>query len=130
MTGSAAVDAGVGHRTSRDPCCSVEDMAMRSFDFAPLSRSTIGFDRMMQLFEDAARFDSGETSYPPYNIEKLGEDSYRITMAVAGLAEGGLSTTQHANSLLVAGRKKGEGTDHDLHHRLDTSAFLSRLDLA
>src|SRR5258708_8749131 len=123
MTGSAAVDAGGGDRTSRDPCCSVEDMAMRSFDFAPLSRSTIGFDRMMQLFEDAARFDSGETSYPPYNIEKLGEDSYRITMAMAGFAEGDLSTTQQANSLIVAGRKQGAGTAEYLHHGLAAHAF-------
>src|SRR5690242_2813541 len=68
-------------RPSRDPCCSLEDMAMRNLDFAPLSRSTIGFDRMLQLFEDAARLGEPENSYPPYNIEKLGEDSYRITMA-------------------------------------------------
>ncbi len=103
---------------------------MRSFDFAPLSRSTIGFDRMMQLFEDAARFDSGETSYPPYNIEKLGEDSYRITMAVAGFAEGDLSTTQQANSLIVAGRKQGEETAEYLHHGLAAHAFERRFDLA
>ncbi len=103
---------------------------MRSFDFAPLSRSTIGFDRMMQLFEDAARFDSGETSYPPYNIEKLGEDSYRITMAVAGFAEGDLSITQQANSLIVAGRKQGEETAEYLHHGLAAHAFERRFDLA
>jgi len=80
---------------------------MRSFDFTPLSRSTIGFDRMMQLFDDATRLvDEGESSYPPYNIEKLGDDSYRITMAVAGFGESDLSVTQQANSLLIAGRKR------------------------
>ena len=103
---------------------------MRSFDLTPLSRSTIGFDRMMQLFEDAVRFDSGEGSYPPYNIEKLGEDSYRITMAVAGFGEGDLSITQQANSLIVAGRKQGEEDAQYLHHGLAARAFERRFDLA
>ncbi len=103
---------------------------MRSFDLTPLSRSTIGFDRMMQLFEDAVRFDSGESSYPPYNIEKLGEDSYRITMAVAGFGEGDLSITQQANSLIVAGRKQGEEDAQYLHHGLAARAFERRFDLA
>jgi len=105
-------------------------MAMRSFDFAPLSRSTIGFDRMMQLFDDATRLDEGESSYPPYNIEKLGDDSYRITMAVAGFGESDLSVTQQANSLLVAGRKQGEENSQYLHHGLAARAFNRRFDLA
>jgi molecular chaperone IbpA len=108
---------------------------MRSVDFAPLSRSTIGFDRMLQLFEDASRLGEPETSYPPYNIEKLSEDSYRITMAVAGFAENELSITQQANSLLVAGRKSGEGKSgedgaHYLHQGLAARAFDQRFDLA
>ncbi len=103
---------------------------MRSFDFAPLSRSTIGFDRMMQLFDDATRLDEGESSYPPYNIEKLGDDSYRITMAVAGFGESDLSVTQQANSLLVAGRKQGEENSQYLHHGLAARAFNRRFDLA
>ena len=62
---------------------------MRSIDLAPLSRSTIGYDRMMQLFENASRIaDEAEVQYPPYDIAKLAEDSYRITMAVAGFGEG------------------------------------------
>jgi molecular chaperone IbpA len=106
-------------------------MAMRSFDFAPLSRSTIGFDRMMQLFDDATRLvDEGERSYPPYNIEKLGDDSYRITMAVAGFSESDLSVTQQANSLLIAGRKQGEENTAYLHHGLAARAFNRRFDLA
>jgi molecular chaperone IbpA len=104
---------------------------MRNFDFAPLSRSTIGFDRMMQLFEDATRLvDDGESSYPPYNIEKTGDDSYRITMAVAGFGESDLSITQQANSLLVAGRKQGEENTQYLHHGLAARAFNRRFDLA
>jgi molecular chaperone IbpA len=103
---------------------------MRSVDFAPLSRSTIGFDRMLQLFEDASRLGQPETSYPPYNIEKLREDSYRITMAVAGFAENELSITQQANSLLVAGRKSGKDGGHYLHHGLAARAFDQRFDLA
>src|SRR5260221_8089578 len=112
---------------SLDPCCSQEDMAMRNFDFAPLSRSTIGFDRMMQLFEDATRLvDDGEGSYPPYNIEKTGEDSYRITMAVAGFGESDLSITQQANALLIAGRKQGEEDSQYLHHRFAARALNPR----
>jgi molecular chaperone IbpA len=104
---------------------------MRNFDFAPLSRSTIGFDRMMQLFEDATRLvEDGESSYPPYNIEKLGDDSYRITMAVAGFGESDLSITQQANSLLVAGRKQGDENTQYLHHGLAARAFNRRFDLA
>jgi molecular chaperone IbpA len=104
---------------------------MRNFDFAPLSRSTIGFDRMMQLFEDATRLvDDGESSYPPYNIEKTGDDCYRITMAVAGFGEADLSVTQQANSLLVAGRKQGDENSQYLHHGLAARAFNRRFDLA
>jgi molecular chaperone IbpA len=103
---------------------------MRSVDFAPLSRSTIGFDRMMQLFEDATRVGDVESSYPPYNIEKLEDDSYRITMAVAGFAESDLSITQQANSLLVAGRRQAEDTAQYLHHGLSTRDFERRFDLA
>ncbi len=103
---------------------------MRSLDFAPLSRSTIGFDRMLQLFEDATRLGEVESAYPPYNIEKLDDDTYRITMAVAGFAENELSITQQANTLLVAGRKQGEDTAQYLHHGLASRAFDRRFDLA
>src|SRR5260221_13592593 len=106
-------------RRSLDPCCSQEDMALRNFDFAPLCRSTIGFDRMMRLFDDATRMvDNGESSYPPYNIEKTGEDSYRITMAVSGFGEADLSITHQANPLLVPRRKQGEEGGPYLEHRL------------
>ena len=106
-------------------------MVLRNFDFAPLSRSTIGFDRTMRLFDDATRMvDNGESSYPPYNIEKTGEDSYRITMAVAGFGESALSITQQANALLIAGRKQGEEDGPYLHRGLAARAFNRRFDLA
>src|SRR4030081_492553 len=68
------------------PCCSLEDMVMDRFDFSPLFRSTIGFDRLARLVDAATHVDSAALSYPPYNIEKTGEDSYRLTMAVAGVS--------------------------------------------
>ena len=57
---------------------------MDGFDFSPLFRSTIGFDRMLRLVDTATRVDSASLGYPPYNIEKTGDDAYRLTMAVAG----------------------------------------------
>ena len=68
------------------PCCSLEDMDMRSYDFSPLFRSTVGFDRLTRLVDAATRLDESAPAYPPYNIEKTGEDAYRISMAVAGFA--------------------------------------------
>lgn len=104
---------------------------MRSLDFAPLSRSTIGFDRMMQLFENAAHLvDEADTSYPPYNIEKLSEDSYRITMAVAGFGSEDLTITQQANALIVIGRKRPDGKVEYLHRGLPTQSFERHFDLA
>ena len=73
---------------------------MRTFDFSPLYRSTVGFDRLFSLLDQA------ETSaaWPPYDIEKVSEDAYRITMAVAGFAQDEIELTQHDTTLLVAGR--------------------------
>ena len=60
---------------------------MRHFDFAPLYRSTVGFDRLASILDQVMSADVGTNTYPPYNIEKTGEDAYRITLAVAGFAE-------------------------------------------
>ena len=75
---------------------------MRTFDFSPLFRSSVGFDRLAQLM-DAARDDV--PSYPPYNIERTGEDQYRITMAVAGFAENDIEITAQENALTVVGKQ-------------------------
>src|SRR5262245_65813414 len=68
----------------RTPCCSKENVVMDRFDFSPLFRSTIGFDRLTRLADAAMHVDNASLGYPPYNIEKTGEDTYRLTMAVAG----------------------------------------------
>ena len=105
---------------------------MRSFDFTPLYRATVGFDRMMNLLDTASRVDEGALSYPPYNIEKTGEDSYRIAMAVAGFSEDDLDITVKEQSLVIAGKKKqAESEDATyLHRGIATRAFERRFDLA
>ena len=80
---------------------------MTRFDFSPLFRSTVGFDRMMNTLEASAR--SGEEGYPPYNIEKKGENDYRITMAVAGFGEDDLSIEVRDSTVTVSGSTSGEG---------------------
>src|ERR1700740_240160 len=92
----------------RDPYCSKEDVVMDRFDFSPLFRSTIGFDRLMRLVDAASRVDSTALAYPPYNIEKTGEDAYRLTMAVAGFSPDEIDVTIHENALLVTGKAKKE----------------------
>lgn len=74
-----------------------------AFDFAPYYRGTVGFDRVFNLLDSVAA-QSGTAGYPPYNIEKAGDDSYRIVMAVAGFAEAELNLVQKENELLVTGR--------------------------
>jgi molecular chaperone IbpA len=103
--------------------------AMLSFDFSPLFRSTVGFDRVMSLLDQAMA--AGEGGYPPYNIEKTGEDQYRIVVAVAGFAEEDLTVEQKATTLLVAGRKtpREEGVTF-LHRGLAGRPFERRFELA
>src|SRR5712692_12043294 len=91
-----------------DPCCSLEDMVMDRFDFSPLFRSTIGFDRLARLVDSAARVDGAAASYPHYNIEKTGEDSYRLTMAVAGFSQDEIDIVVQENTLLVTGKAQTE----------------------
>ena len=84
---------------------------MRSVDLTPLMRATVGFDRMMNLLDAQTRHDQGD-GYPPYNIEKTGDDDYRITMAVAGFGEDDLDVTVKENSLTIKGKKpNGERND-------------------
>ena len=81
---------------------------MRPFDFAPLYRSTVGFDRLAQLLDSVAGVDNDAPSYPPYNIERLGENEYRITMAVAGFTESELELEVKEQNLTVKGVKASE----------------------
>jgi molecular chaperone IbpA len=104
---------------------------MRTYDLSPLFRSTVGFDRMTRLLEAALKADEANGAYPPYNIEKLGEDQYRITMAVAGFGEGDLEITAQQNSLVVAGKAKNGGEEGQyLYRGIAGRAFERRFQLA
>jgi molecular chaperone IbpA len=103
---------------------------MATFDFSPLFRSTIGFDRLGNLLDQALTDEA--VSYPPYNIEKTGEDAYRITMAVAGFGEDDINLVAQENVLNVSGKAKaanGEGTQY-LHRGIAGRAFERRFQLA
>jgi molecular chaperone IbpA len=100
-----------------------------AFDFSPLYRSSIGFDRVFDLLENASRVTTVD-NWPPYDIAKIGDDDYRITMAVAGFAENELSMTQEQNMLMVAGQKSGEETGEYLHRGIAGRAFERRFQLA
>ena len=89
---------------------------MTGFDFAPLFRTAIGFDRLAQLM-DSAQAGAEASSYPPYNTEKLAEDQYRITMAVAGFAQEDLEITIKENALSVAGRVAKDGPQTEILYR-------------
>jgi len=104
---------------------------MDRFDFTPLFRSTIGFDRFARLVDAATRVDNSAMSYPPYNIEKTGEDAYRLTMAVAGFAQDELDITVHEGTLIVTGKAKQEDENgRYLHRGIARRAFERRFSLA
>lgn len=92
-----------------------EDMIMNAFDFSPLFRTAIGFDRLADALESAHRADAG--GYPPYNIELTGEDRYRITMAVAGFSADEIEIETKDNMLRVSGKKSGDVADRKFLHR-------------
>ena len=101
---------------------------MNAFDFAPLFRTTIGVDRLARLVDAAANAD---VSYPPYNIEKTGDDSYRLTMAVAGFRPEDLDMTVKENTLVIAGRASAEAAKAEVLYRgIAGRAFERRFVLA
>ncbi|NNE82678.1 MAG: Hsp20 family protein [Alphaproteobacteria bacterium] len=102
---------------------------MRNYDLSPLFRSTVGFDRMNRLLDTA--YNTNVPSYPPYNIEKLGEDDYRVTMAVAGFSLDDLEITQKENALFIKGSadSNGEGVTY-LHRGIAARPFERRFALA
>ena len=109
-------------------------MVIDGFDFSPLFRSTIGFDRLFRLLDATSRVDGASPGYPPYNIEKTGEDAYRLTMAVAGFSPSELDVTVHENTLLVTGKaqkeeEKKSGNGY-LHRGIARRAFERRFSLA
>ena len=104
---------------------------MDPFDFSPLFRSTIGFDRLTRLMDSATRVDNAALAYPPYNIEKTGEDAYRLTMAVAGFSRDEIDLTVQENSLLVTGKgHKEDDNGRYLHRGIARRGFERRFSLA
>ena len=109
----------------------LEDWIMRTFDLTPLFRSTVGFDHLSRMMDTAMRLDDAALSYPPYNIEKLDEDNYRITMAVAGFSQDDLTLTAQDNTLLVTGHsRKDDSGVHYLHRGIAGRSFERRFELA
>ena len=105
---------------------------MRHVDFSPLYRSTVGFDRMFTMLDSLAQPDQSQT-YPPYNIERTGDNSYRITMAVAGFGEADLSIEAREHVLTVKGEKSDDGdngTGEFLYRGIAKRAFERRFQLA
>ncbi len=104
---------------------------MRTYDLSPLYRSTVGFDRLFDLLDQTARAETSP-NWPPYNIERTGEDDYRITMALAGFSPDEIELVQKENTLFVAGHKN---TDHQqqaeiLHRGIATRPFRQSFSLA
>jgi molecular chaperone IbpA len=105
---------------------------MRTYDFTPLFRSSVGFDRWSSLFDAASRADDSAAGYPPYNIQKTSDDRYRIMMAVAGFGEDDIEVTAQDNLLVVNGNL-GEPREVDttyLYRGIATRAFERRFNLA
>ena len=103
---------------------------MRGYDFSPYRRSTVGFDRLFDFLENANRAE--QDNYPPFDIEKLGDDSYRITLAVAGFKQGEIEIVAHQNLLTISGRKAEERSRDGsfLHVGIATRAFERKFELA
>lgn len=103
---------------------------MNRFDFTPYRRSTVGFDRLFDLLENAARGNAGD-NYPPFNIERRGEDAYRITLAVAGFKPADIDITAQQNMLVIQGRKAEEQAQGQfLHVGIAQRGFERRFELA
>lgn len=108
---------------------------MTRFDFSPLFRSTVGFDRMTPFLESALRMEEASENYPPYNIVKSGEDNYRISLAVAGFGEDDLDIELERGTLTVTGRKTPEAEDEEkgttyLHRGIARRGFKRQFQLA
>ncbi len=104
---------------------------MRTFDFAPLHRASVGFDQIADLMDRVLANDVAQPSYPPYNIEKTADDAYRISIAVAGFTGDELNVEVKENALVVSARKAADDTKRSyLHRGIATRAFERRFHLA
>jgi len=100
-----------------------------TFDFSPLFRSSVGFDRVLNALENANRLEAAD-AWPPYDIVKLSKDEYRISLAVAGFSPDELTLTHEPNVLIVAGQKANEDSVQYLHRGIAQRAFQRRFELA
>jgi len=104
---------------------------MRTFDFAPLHRATVGFDQVADLMDRVMTNDVSQSTYPPYNIEKTAADAYRISIAVAGFSENDLAVEVKENALVISAKKaENEEERTYLHRGIATRAFERRFTLA
>ena len=102
---------------------------MRTFDFSPFRRSTVGFDRLFDMLESGP-FSQGSDGYPPFDLQQDGEDRYRITLAVAGFAQDEIDITAQQNLLIVSGQKRDEDRGEYIHRGIAARAFERRFALA
>jgi molecular chaperone IbpA len=119
-------------RVKRQNCCSMENRTMRHVDFSPLYRSTVGFDRLFTMLDSLGQPDSGQT-YPPYNIERTGDDAYRISMAVAGFSDSEIDIVSHRNVLIIKGERKEEKKEDGsevIYRGIAARSFERRFQLA
>jgi molecular chaperone IbpA len=107
----------------------MEDMAMRTFDPTPLWRSTVGFDRLFDLMDQSTRW-TAEDNYPPYNIERTGEDHYRISLALAGFSPDEVTITAEQNVLTVEGAKSQKPETEYLYQGISARSFRRVFNLA
>lgn len=103
---------------------------MVNLDFSPLYRSTVGFDRVPALLQSAAKMDVSDLSYPPYNIEKLGDDDYRIVIALAGFSKDDIEIVKEPNRLTVRGDTGQSDEKQYLHRGIAGRSFQRHFDLA
>jgi molecular chaperone IbpA len=104
---------------------------MRTLDFAPLYRATVGFYQIADLMDRVATNEGAQNSYPPYNIEKTDDDAYRISIAVAGFSEGDLNVEVREHALIVTAKKAEDDADKNFLHRgIATRAFERKFQLA
>lgn len=102
---------------------------MRTFDFSPLWRSTIGFDHLADLLDSSLR-QPADDHYPPYNVERCGEDAYRISLAVAGFGMDDITVTAERDTLIIEGRKPDAGAREYLYHGIAARPFQRVFNLA
>ncbi|MCB1604726.1 MAG: Hsp20 family protein [Xanthomonadales bacterium] len=103
---------------------------MMNLDLTPLFRTSVGFDRMAQLMNQAHRMDQANVSYPPYNIESLDENQYQITLALAGFTENDIEITSEQNTLVIRGKVQNDVERKFLHRGIATRSFERKFQLA